>query len=63
MHLKINLADDPVDLWKWNRTQVSCDVTSWRYQKPDGAYGLNFTYATNVTFPDANQTEVQQYNI
>ena len=51
-------TDDPVDLWKWNRTEVSCDVTSWRYQLTDGAYNTTIIYGTNVTFPDENSTEV-----
>lgn len=55
---KSSITVDAENLDAWNRTEVSCDVTSWRYQLTDGAYGTNITYATNVTFPDANQTEV-----
>ena len=40
----------------WIAPEVSCNATTWRYQLEDG------TYATNVTFPDGNDTQVNMQN-
>eukprot|EP00903_Cladosiphon_okamuranus_P014909 g13805.t1 len=48
---------------EWVAPQVNCNATSWRYRLVDGVNGTDPIYATSMTFPNDNGTEVGHENL